>query len=136
MKKKQIIESDLAKTSKNPKYQPKRLRVSSPSSISRNLSIKKSFTEAVEKQTNDKIPIVKSENEESDYLTSSCSDSGSSSSPSREKEKLERFRNFWSGCNDVFEDEEIDIKEELNCVDIEGLVVEEINNREKFDKIA
>jgi hypothetical protein len=131
MKRKQIIESHLAKTSENPKFQPKRLRICSPSSINRNLSVRKSFTEAEEEKIDHKIPVEKSEHEESNS-PSSFSGTESQSSPSREKEDLERFRSFWSGCNDIYEDDEIDIKEE--CVDIEDLVAEEVNNRRKYDK--
>ena len=68
----------------------------------------------VEKETGDKNPVVKN--------------SGESDLTRKEKVELERFRNFWSGDN-VFEDEEIDIKEELNSFDIADLVVEELNNR-------
>ena len=136
MKRKQIAESHLATTSENPKCQPKRLRVCSPSSINRNMNVETNFTKAVEEQIDHKNPVEMSERKKSD-TPSSCSDGGSQSScsPSRVTEQLERFRNFWSGCNDIFEDDEIEIKEELNSVNIEDLVEEEINNRRK-DRIA
>jgi hypothetical protein len=85
--------------SANQKLEPKYLRVCSPSYINRNLSIDKNQKSA-----------------ESDLT-------------SREKEELERFRNFWSGSNGVFEDEEIEIKEELNSFDFADLVEEELSNR-------
>eukprot|EP00092_Neocalanus_flemingeri_P000268 GFUD01000288.1.p1 GENE.GFUD01000288.1~~GFUD01000288.1.p1 ORF type:complete len:192 (-),score=60.55 GFUD01000288.1:95-613(-) len=40
---------------------------------------------------------------------------------------LEKFRKFWS-FDDAFEDEEIEIKQELNTVSIEDLVVEEVTS--------
>ena len=43
--------------------------------------------------------------------------------------------NFWSSYNDVFEDEEIDIKEELNPVVIEDLVLDEMDKRRQFGKV-
>ena len=89
----------------------------------------------MEIKTEPKNPVVKSENDKSDS-PSDCSGGGSPSSPSREKEELERFRNFWSSCNDVFEDDEIEIKEELNTVIIEDLVVEEFEKRRKLEKVV
>ena len=84
----------------------------SASYINRNLSIEKSLTKPVEKST-----VIKNPN------------SGEAEKASREKVELERFRNFWSSCDDVFEDEEIEIKEELNTFDNADLVEEERNNR-------
>ena len=96
----------------NQELEPKRLRVCSPSSINRNMSLEKSLTNPVEKETGQKSQ----KNGESDLS-------------SREKEELERFRNFWSSSDVAFEDEEIEIKEELNSFDIADLVEEELNNR-------
>jgi len=62
-----------------------------------------------------------------------CSDEDEGIAERRERKDLERFRNFWSSCGDMVEDEEIDIKEELNCVVIEDLVVEELTKRRKMD---
>ena len=88
----------------------------------------------MEKQTDDKDPVDKSENKNSDS-PSSCSGGGSPSSTSREKEELERFRNFWqSSFNNAFEDDEIEIKKKLNTVAIEDLVVEEFDKRTNEDK--
>ena len=44
---------------------------------------------------------------------------------SNSQKELEKFRNFWS-FYETFEDDEIEIKEELNTFDIEDLVVEEV----------
>ena len=96
----------------NDEFEPKRLRVCSPSSINRNMSLDKGLENLVEKETFDTNPNI----EESVIKR-------------REKEELERFRNFWSSCDDVLEDEEIEIKEELNSFDIADLVEEELNNR-------
>jgi hypothetical protein len=96
----------------NQKLEPKRLRVCSPSYINRNLSIERCLTMPVEKNSVIKNP-----------------DSGEAEKASREKAELERFRNFWSSGDDVFEDEEIEIKEELNTFDIADLVEEELSNR-------
>ena len=96
----------------NQELEPKRLRVCSPSSINRNMSLEKSLTNPVEKETGEK-----------------SQNNGESDLSSREKEELERFRNFWSSSDVAFEDEEIEIKEELNSFDIADLVEEELNNR-------
>merc|ERR1712098_422631 len=40
--------------------------------------------------------------------------------------ELETFRNFWSHREEVFNEKEIDIKQEPNCVDIKDLVMEEL----------
>ena len=96
----------------NQEHEPKRLRVCSPSYINRNMGLEKSLANPVEKETCDTNPNI----EESELK-------------GREKEKLERFRNFWSCSDVVFEDEEIEIKEELNTFDIADLVEEELSNR-------
>ena len=133
-KRKRIVESTLAKASENQNSQAKSLRISSPSSINRNMIVNKSDTQAVQKQTDNKNPVDKSENDKSDSQ-GSCSGGGSPSSTSREKEELERFRNFWqSSFNNAFEDDEIEIKKKLNTVVIEDLVMEEFDKRTKEDK--
>ena len=96
----------------NHDFEPKRLRVCSPSSINRNMSLEKSLLNPVAKETRDTNPNI----EESDLKR-------------REKEELERFRNFWSCSDAVFEDEEIEIKEELNTFDIADLVEQELSIR-------
>ena len=123
-KRKQITRHQSAKPSENPNWQPKHLRVCSPSSINRN----KSLADAVNKQIISRNP----EEKQKLYTTSSCSGTGSQSSPSREKEELERFRNFWAGSNIIYDDDE-EIDNEIN---IEDLVVEEVNTwRRKYDNI-
>ena len=101
----------------NDEFEPKRLRVCSPSSINRNMSFEKSLANPVGKETGDENTVAKKQN------------SGESDIANREKEELERFRNFWSSCDGVFEDEEIEIKEELNSFDIADLVEEELSKR-------
>ena len=133
IKRKQSIMSYLVKASEKQNNPAKRLRICSPSSINRNLIVNKSDTQTVEKQTDDKNPVDKSENNNSDS-PSSCSGGGSPSSTSREKEELDRFRNFWqSSFNNAFEDDEIEIKKKLNTVVIEDLVMEEFDKRKKED---
>ena len=106
----------------NPTSEPKRLRVCSPSSINRNIAENESFAALGQKKVDGSI-CIKMENEESNVSSSSCE----GGSESREEKEFERFRNFWSGCNDIFEDDNIDIKEELNAINMEDLVEEEIN---------
>ena len=106
----------------NPTSQPKRLRVCSPSSINRNIAEKDSFAVLGENKMDGAI-LVSIDDEESDVTNSSCE----GGSKSREEKEFERFRNFWSGCNDIFEDDNVDIKEEFNCINMENLDDEEIN---------
>jgi len=84
------------------------------------------------KQSHNENSILESQIGKSANL-SICSDEDEGIAESRERKDLERFRNFWSSCGDMVEDEEIDIKEELNCVVIEDLVVEELTKRRKMD---
>ena len=79
--------SHLVKASGKQNNQAKRLRICSPSSINRNLIVNISDTQTVEKQTDDKNPVDKSENSNSDS-PSSCSGGESPSLPSREKEEF------------------------------------------------
>ena len=135
-KRKRIVESPLAKESENQNNEAKRLRISSPSSINRNMIVNKSDSQTVEKQTKPKIPVNKTENFRSNSHRS-YSGSGFLSLPIKERKDLERFRNFWSSSkhNDVFEDDEIEIKEELNTEVIEDLVVEDMDKRKKQTKL-
>ena len=124
-KRKQIIESHFAKGAENENIQAKRRRICSPTSnsIHGKLSAIKSDTKIVEKQIDKKNPVDKLDS------SSNYNAGGSSSSPGKQRRELETFRNFWSSCNDVFEDEEIDIKEERNPVVIEDLVMDEMDKR-------
>ena len=144
-KRKQIIESraHLAKASENPNSQTKRLRVCSPSTINRNLSVHKSDAQKIEKQTDKKVenqtdkknPVDKPEDDKSDSH-SNASGSGSPSSPTEEERKIaERFRSFWSSSYDFSDDDdENEMEEEQTCINIEDIVVEEINKRRKEEE--
>ena len=129
IKRKQTIESNFAKLAENENSQAKRLRICSPRSINGNLSVIKSDTKTVEKQTEKKNPVDESDS------PSSCNGGGSSSSPRKQRKELETFRNFLSRRCDVFEDEEIDIKEELNPVVIEDLVLDEMDKEDNLAKL-
>jgi DNA-binding PadR family transcriptional regulator len=60
------------------------------------MNIEKSLINLIEKETCDKNPVLKN--------------SGEFELTSKGKEELKRFRNFWSGRDGVFEDEEMKLK--------------------------
>ena len=52
----------------------------------------------------------------------------------REEKELEAFRNFWSGINDIHEDDNIDSEDDLD-INIEDLVEQEVNKEESKKEI-
>ena len=51
----------------------------------------------------------------------------------REEKELDAFRNFWSGINDIHEDDNIDNEDDLE-INIADLVEQEVNKRRKQER--
>ena len=60
-------------------------------------------------------------------------DSQTDENQRREEKELEAFRNFWSGINDIHEDDTIDNEDDLD-INIEDLVEQEVNKRRKQER--
>jgi len=123
-KRKHGLQAMLHPVADRPSCQPKHKKVSSPESINKHQGEPhhREKDQGAPKQENlleAEIPVEIVETEKV---------------PSRERHEMVRFRNFWSSCGDLLKDEDIDIKEELNCVVIEDLVVEELEKGRKLDR--
>ena len=51
----------------------------------------------------------------------------------REEKELKAFRNFWSGINDIHEDDNVDNEDDIN-INIADLVEQEVNKRRKQER--
>ena len=84
-----------------------------------------SINRKMEKQTSDENTNIL-ENQKKPSIDTDCDIKST-------VENKERFDNFWSGCNDIMEDDEdMEKKEKTSCVILEDVVVQEVNkNRNK-----
>ena len=116
--------ANMNKPSEHPSPQQEYIRIRSPSTINDKLSVESNvITDAME---NDKDinPVEKP------AARTYCVVRMQEPSTREEKEELQRFRAFWSSCDDSLkDDEDRDTSEELDFINIEQLVAEEMKTK-------